>query len=165
MSILHSFWTWLTATYAGKLAASCFVSMLPIIELRGGVPLAVGMGLPPKVAIPLCVVSNFVPIIPAILFIEQLLRWMRQRGKLLRSIALWLEQRVLKHQDVLDKYAWLGLMILTAIPLPGTGAWTASMLAGLANVPIRKAFPAIALGVVIAAVIMSVLSYGVAAVV
>ena len=165
MSVFHSFWTWLTATYAGKLAASSFVSMLPIIELRGGVPLAVGMGLPPKVAIPLCVVSNLVPIVPAILLIEHILHWMRHHGKYLRSLALWLEKHVRRNQDVLDRYAWLGLMILTAIPLPGTGAWTASMLAGLADVPVRKAFPAIALGVVIAAAIMSVLSYGVAAVV
>lgn len=165
MTKLLSLLSWMTGTYSGKLAASFLVSMLPIIELRGGVPLAVGMGLSPQVAIPLCVVANMIPIIPAILLIEHFLHWMRHHGRYLRKLALWLEQRVRRNQDVLDKYAWLGLMILTAIPLPGTGAWTASMLAGLADVPVRKAFPAIALGVVIAAAIMSVLSYGVAAVV
>ena len=166
MSIsLQSFWLWLTKTFAGKIVASFFVSMLPVVELRGGVPLAVGMGLPPQVAIPLCVLANMIPIIPVIVCIQHILRWMRHHGKHLRRAAILLELRVKRNRKVLDRYAWLGLMILTAVPIPGTGAWTASMLAGLTGVRIRYAFPAIALGVVIASFLMGVLSYGVAAVV
>ena len=105
MTKLLSLLSWMTGTYSGKLAASFLVSMLPIIELRGGVPLAVGMGLSPQVAIPLCVVANLIPIIPAILLIEHILQWMRHHGRYLRKLALWLEQRVRRNQDVLDKYA------------------------------------------------------------
>ncbi|MCD8141837.1 MAG: small multi-drug export protein, partial [Clostridiales bacterium] len=76
-----------------------------------------------------------------------------------------LERRANKHRDVLDKYAWMGLVILTAVPLPGTGAWTSSLLAALTGVRLKHAFPAIALGVVIAAVVIGTLSYGVAALV
>ncbi len=165
ISALQSFWIWLTGSFAGKIVASFFVSMIPVVELRAGVPLAVGMGLEPQVAIPLCMLSNMIPIIPVIVCIQHILRWMRHHGKRMRRAAILLERRVKRNRKLLDRYAWVGLMILTAIPVPGTGAWTASMLAGLTGVRIRYAFPAIALGVVIAAFIMGILSYGVAAVV
>jgi uncharacterized membrane protein len=136
--------------------------MLPVVELRGGVPLAVGMGLEPQIAIPLCVLANMIPIIPVIVCIQHILRWMRHHGKTMRRFAILLQWRVTRHRKVLDRYAWMGLMLLTAIPIPGTGAWTASMLAGLTGVRIRYAFPAIAMGVVLASLIMGILSYGVA---
>lgn len=165
LSVLHGFWTWLTGSFTGKIVASFCVSMLPVVELRGGVPLAVGMGLAPQIAIPLCVLANMIPIIPVIVLIQHILRWMRHHGKTMRRMAILLQWRVTRNRKFLDRYAWMGLMLLTAIPIPGTGAWTASMLAGLTGVRIRYAFPAIAMGVVLAALIMGILSYGVAAVV
>ncbi len=163
--MLTSLWTWLTSSFVGKIAASLFVSMLPVIELRGGIPIAVGLGLAPHVAIPVCVVGNIIPILPVLLLIRHMFAWMRLRGHLLRKFVGFLERKVEKNRPILDKYAWLGLVILTAVPIPGTGAWTASMVAGVAGVRFKHAVPSIALGVVIAAVIIGVLSYGVAAVV
>lgn len=160
-----SLWDWLTSTFVGKIAASLFVSMVPLIELRGGIPIAVGLGLDPHIAIPVCVVGNIVPVIPILLVIRRLFWWMRHQGRGMQKLVEWMERRVNKHRDVLDKYAWMGLVILTAIPFPGTGAWTSSMLAGLTGMRFKHAIPAIALGVIIAAVIMSVVSYSVAAVV
>lgn len=164
VELIQSLWVWVTATYPGKIAASVFVSMLPIVELRGGIPIAVGLGLEPRVAIPVCVLGNIIPILPVLLVIRQLFRWMRSFSPWTARLVGMLERRVNKHRDVLDKYAWMGLAVLTAIPLPGTGAWTAAMLAGLAGVRFRQAVPAISLGVACAAAIMSVLSYGVAAI-
>lgn len=158
-------WTWLTSTFAGKIAASMFVSMLPVIELRAGLPIAVGLGLDPKIAIPVCVIANCIPIPFILLFVQAVFRWMRRHGRLLGQIVDFFENKANKNRDVLDKYAWLGLTILTAIPLPGTGAWTASLLAALAGVRFKHAVPSIVLGVFIAAGIMSVVSYGVAAVI
>lgn len=159
------FWIWLTSTYAGKIAASMFVSMLPVIELRAGLPIAVGLGLEPKIAIPVCAIANMLPIPFILLFVQGVFRWMRRHGAFLGKIVDFFENKANKNRDVLDKYAWLGLTILTAIPLPGTGAWTASLLAALAGVRFKHAVPSIMLGVVIAAAIMSVVSYGVAAVI
>lgn len=163
LSFFSSLWAWLTGSFAGKIAASMLVSMLPVIELRAGVPIAVGLGLEPSVALPVCAFANMLPIVPVMVCIQHVLRWARHHGSLMQKAACWLENRVNRHRDVLDRYAWLGLVILTAVPLPGTGAWTSSMLAGLTGVRIRYALPAISLGVVIAGIIMSVLSYGVAA--
>lgn len=162
---LSSFWTWLTSTFAGKIAASAFVSMLPVIELRGGLPIAVGLGLDPKVAIPVCVVANCLPVPFILLFVQAVFRWMRRHGSFLGKVVDFFENKANKNRDVLDKYAWLGLTILTAIPLPGTGAWTASLLAAIAGVRFKHAVPSVILGVFIAAGIMSVVSYGVAAVI
>lgn len=165
MSVFGTFWTWLTGSYAGKVIASVLVCFVPGIELRGGIPLAVSLGLSPHEALPVCVFANCLIIVPVMLCIQHVFRWMRHHGRRLRAFALWAENRVNKHRNVLDKYAWMGLFLLTAIPLPGTGAWTASMLAGLTGVRIRYAFPAIAAGVIGAAIIMGTLSYGVAAVI
>ncbi len=162
---LQALWVWVTSTFGGKLAASLFVSMLPVIELRGGIPIAVGLGLAPRVAIPVCVLGNILPIVPVILFIKAVFAKMRQWGGFFASLVDKLERKANKHRDVLDKYAWMGLVLLTAVPLPGTGAWTSSLLAALTGIRLKHAFPAIALGVVIAAVVIGTLSYGVAALV
>lgn len=161
----QTFWAWLISTFPGKIVASFFVSMLPVIELRGGIPIAVGLGLSPRVAIPVCIIANIIPIIPILLFVKVVFRWMRSWGPKFANLVDKLEAKGNKHRDVLDKYAWMGLVILTAVPLPGTGAWTASLLAALTGVRIKHAFPAIALGVVIAACVIGVLSYGVAAII
>jgi uncharacterized membrane protein len=160
----QTFWGWLTSSYFGKVLASLLVSMLPVVELRGGIPIAVGLGLDPHVAIPVCIFANIIPIIPVILLVKHVFHWVSKLGPTGKRMVDWMERRVNRNRDILDKYAWVGLVILTAIPAPGTGAWTASMLAGLTDVRIKHAFPAIALGVVIAALIVGILSYGVAAV-
>jgi uncharacterized membrane protein len=158
-----SLWTWITSTLAGKIIVSCLVSMLPVVELRAGIPIAVGLGLSPKVAIPICVLSNCVPIVPVLMLMRRVLHGLHHRNGVLARFGDWLEGHVNRHRDVLDKYAGFGLFLLTAIPLPGTGAWTASMLASLTQVKVEQAAPAIIAGVLAAGAIVSCVSYGVAA--
>lgn len=162
--MFSSFWAWLTSSFAGKIVASMLVSMMPVIELRAGLPIAVGLGLAPKVAIPVCVIANCIPIPFILIFVKAVFGWMRKHGEFLGKIVDFFEKKADKNRDKLDKYAWLGLTILTAIPLPGTGAWTASLVAALAGVRFKHAVPSIILGVIIAAAIMGTLSYGVAAI-
>lgn len=163
IAAFQSLWVWLTSTFAGKIIASCFVSMLPVFEIRGGIPIATGLGLAPRIAIPLCVLANCIPVIPILILMNHILLWMRSCGGILSKFANWLERKANKHRDLLDKYAWFGLFLLTALPLPGTGAWTASLLASLARVRMRMAAPAIMGGVVTAGAIVSFVSYGIAA--
>lgn len=163
IAAFQTLYAWITSTLVGKIAVSAFVSMLPVIELRGGIPIAVGLGLSPKIALLVCVLANCVPIVPVLLLFRYLLKLLQGFGGIFARLANWLETRTIRHQDVLDKYAWFGLFVLTAIPLPGTGAWTASMLAALAGVRMKKAAPAIIAGVLAAGAIVGFVSYGVAA--
>lgn len=163
IAFFQDFWAWLTSALPGKVAASCFVSMLPVFELRGGIPIATGLGLAPRLAVPLCVLANCVPVLPILILMNHILRWMRSCGGILSRFAGWLELKANRHRDLLDKYAWFGLFLLTALPLPGTGAWTASLLAALARVRMRYAAPAIVAGVITAGAVVSVVSYGIAA--
>ena len=156
LTTLHTFWVWVTSTLVGKIVASGFISMLPLVELRAGIPIAVGLGLEPRIAILTCIVANILPI-PFII----LRKWSATFEKLISKV----EAKAYKHQDMIDKYAAMGLFILTAIPLPGTGAWTASLLATLMDMRLSRAFFPIALGVVGAGTIMAILSYGIAALV
>lgn len=163
IAALQNLYDCIASTLVGKIAVSAFVSMLPVIELRGGLPIAIGLGLPPRVALPLCVLANCVPIVPILLLFQYLLKLLRGFGGIFARFANWMETHAAKHQTTLDQYASFGLFVITAIPLPGTGAWTASMLASLAHVSIRKAAPAIMAGVMAAGVIVGIVTYGVAA--
>lgn len=163
LSALHSLGLWMTSTLAGKIIVSGLISMLPLVELRGGIPIAVGLGLEPRVAILTCMTANILPIPFIILFIRKIFAVIRKWSVHFEKLISRMEAKAYKHQDMIDKYAGAGLFLLTAIPLPGTGAWTASLLATLMDMRLSRAFFPIALGVVGAGVIMSILSYGVAA--
>ena len=137
-----------------------FCSMLPIIELRGAIPLGAGLGLPWWQTFAISVVGNLLPI-P---FILLLMRWMldvMKKVKGLRRIALWLEAKVEKKRDKVEKYAFWGLTIFVAIPLPGTGAWTGSLIASVTGMRFWRSFLCATIGVLIAAVVMTLASYGV----
>lgn len=163
LSALYTFWLWITGTFAGKVVAASFISMLPLVELRAGIPIAVGLGLTPRIAILVCILSNILPIPFIILFMRCIFAAIRKWSATFERLISWMEAKAYRHQHILDRYAGMGLFILTAIPLPGTGAWTASMLAALMDIRLSRAFFPIALGVVAAGTIMSILSYGVAA--
>ncbi len=138
-----------------------FMSMVPIIELRGAVPYGVAAGLP---LIPILIVSilgNMVPVPFIILFIRKIFEWMKKREGFLRTVAVKLEERALSKGGVIQKYAAFGLYVLVAIPLPGTGAWTGALVAAIFQLKLRYAFPIIMAGVATAGIIMSVISYGV----
>lgn len=135
------------------------ISMIPILELRGGLIAASILEIPIVKAIPFCVAGNIVPIPFILLFIKKILKWM-QKVKGLCVIANWLEKKAMKKSDALKKGEFWGLTLFVGIPLPGTGAWTGSLIAALFDVKLKKAVGAILLGIIIATIIMSVLSYG-----
>lgn len=137
------------------------IAMLPVFELRGAVPYGVAMDLPLLSVLAVSVIGNMIPVPFIILFIRQIFAWMKKKSTRLRTIAEKLEARAQEKGDILVKYETLGLFILVAIPLPGTGAWTGSLVAALFDLRMKNALPAIFFGVVAAGLIMSVLSYGV----
>ncbi len=155
---------WLTAALGGKVSGELIIfliSMVPILELRGGLLAASPalLNVPILRAIPICIIGNILPIPFILLLIEKVLDWMEDVAGL-RKIAVWLRQKADKNKGQVEKYGFWGLVLFVGIPLPGTGAWTGSLVASLLHMRIRKSFPAILIGIVIATVIMSLLSYG-----
>lgn len=110
-------------------------------------------------AIPICIAGNLLPIPFILLLIEKVLDLM-ERLPFLDRIALWVREKADKHKGQVEAYGFWGLVLFVGIPLPGTGAWTGSLVASLLHMKIRKSFPAILLGIILATVIMSLLSYG-----
>lgn len=141
-----------------------FVAMVPVIELRGALPIGVGMGLPPLAATGLAVLGNLVPIPFILILLKYIFNFLRDK-KYTKKMIAWLEAKAEKHRRTIDKYGWLGLVILVAIPLPGTGAWTGALVASCLAMPKKRSFLAISLGVVIAGAIVLAVTYGVNALV
>ena len=153
---------WLTETMAGEFTLTMLFSMIPVVELRGGIPFGVTLGLPVWVAFIAAVIGNLIPVPFIIVYIRRIFQWMRRRMPRLNSLVDKLEQKAhLKGQKV-TKYKYLGLMLFVAIPLPGTGAWTGSLAAAFLDMPLRKAIPSVVVGVLIAGMAISILTYGVA---
>ena len=150
----------LWSTLWGQIIMTLFISMVPVIELRGAIPIATAHGLNFWVAIVCSIIGNLIPVPFIIIFIRKIFELMRKWSVKLDKLVMKLEDRAQKKSDVVLKYAFWGLVVLVAIPLPGTGAWTGALVAAMLNMRLRKAFPAIALGVLIAAVIVSVVTYG-----
>jgi len=139
----------------------CFViSMVPIIELRGGLIVAAIKDIPLLTAIAVCIAGNLVPIPFILLLITPIFNWLK-KTKFFKPIVEKLEAKSMGKSDKIQKYQFLGLVLFVGIPLPGTGAWTGSLIASLLNIKIKKAFPAICLGLVMATVIMCLISYGI----
>lgn len=155
--------TWLTSTTLGKLIATFFISMAPIIELRGGLPYGIALGLDYPVALAAAVIGNMVPVPFIIVYIRHVFAWLRKRSKWWDEKITRLEKKAHLKGRVVRKYSAIGLCILVAIPLPGTGAWTGALVAAMLDMPLKKSLPVIALGVLTAGVIMSVITYGLAA--
>ena len=137
-----------------------FCSMLPIIELRGSVIIGAGLGLNPMVNYAVSVIGNLIPVPFILLFIRQILRWMRN-VKGLSKVAIFIENKAHKHSDKVLKYARLGLFLFVAIPVPGTGAWTGALIAALLDMRMKYSMLSIIAGVLCAGVIMILASYGV----
>lgn len=134
------------------------ISMLPVVELRGGIPAAALMDVPWPEAYALCVLGNMLPVPFLIVFSRRIFAWLR-RG-LLKKPVQWVERRMGQKAATVKKYRALGLFILVMVPLPGTGAWTGSLVAAALNMRLKQAVPSIFGGVVAAGGIMTVLSYG-----
>ncbi len=136
------------------------ISMIPILELRGGLLAASLLKVSAAKAIPICILGNILPIPFILLFIRQIFKWLK-KTKTFRGFVEKLENRAMKKSSSIQKYEFLGLMLFVGIPLPGTGAWTGSLIASLLEIDIKKSSVAIFLGLIMATVIMYFVSYGI----
>ena len=143
------------------LLMTILVGMTPVLELRGAIPLGVAAGLPPLTASAAPILGNVIPVPFIMLLTRRIFRWLRKTAFFGPKID-WLERRAHLKGRMVRKYRLPGLILLVAIPLPGTGAWTGALVATLLDIRLRQAFPAIAAGVVIAGVIITALTVGVA---
>lgn len=144
-----------------ELLLTAFISMVPVVELRGGVPFGLAMGLSKEMALIAAVIGNLVIVPFAILFARTLLHWVGSKNEKLRHLTEKVEQKAKLKAKKIKKYELLGLFLLVAIPLPGTGAWTGSVVAAILNLRLKAAFPVIALGVITAGLLMTFLSISV----
>ena len=157
--MVESFLAWWMAHVPVSPKMSVFlVSMIPLIEERGGLILARMLGIPMWEAVFWCVLGNIVPIPFILLLIEKVIHWMADHH--LSGVAEWLIRKAEKNTPKIDRYGFLGLMLFVGIPLPGTGAWTGSLVASLFDMDLKKASISILLGIFLAAVIMTLFSYG-----
>ncbi len=134
------------------------VSILPVLELRGGIIAGALMGMNLIPTFVIAYIGNILPIPVVLIFIRKVLEWMRKTP--FHSFAQWLEKKADDKKESIEKYAYWGLFLFVAIPLPGTGAWTGALIAALLHMDIKKTFPVICLGVLTAGIIVSTLSFG-----
>ncbi len=138
-----------------------FCSMIPIIELRGAIPLGAALKLPWWFCYLLAVVGNMLPVPIILLFVKKVLHWMAKcRVKFFNKVANKLFEKAEKNRDKIEKYGFWGVAIFVAIPLPGTGAWTGSLVAALFDMKFWKSFLSALIGVLGAGLIMTLISYG-----
>lgn len=159
---MNNFLIWFMDTIGQHISrefAVFLVSLLPLIEERGGLVLARFLELPLWRALIFCIIGNMVPVPFILHYIKALLHWMADHN--MHGIVAKCEAKVEKNRDKIEKYGTYGLILFVGIPLPGTGAWSGSLVASLLNLDTKKASVAIFLGVLLAAIIMSFLSYGV----
>jgi len=159
---MDAFLNWFMATIGQHISPELsvfIVSMLPLIEERGGLILAKLLQIPKWIAVFICVCGNILPIPFILLLIKRIIHWMADHH--LSKVAKWLEDKAAKNKPKIDKYGFLGLTLFVGIPLPGTGAWTGSLVAAVFDMDLKKASISILIGVFLAAVIMTTLSYGV----
>ena len=139
-----------------------FCSMLPIIECRGAVPMGAAFGLPWWQTALFAVAGNILPVPFILLFIRKILIWMAGcRVKLFNRVANCLNKKVEKHKGKIEKYSYWGVMLFVAIPLPGTGAWTGTLISSMLEMDAKRSFLAALGGVIVATTIMTLVSYGV----
>ncbi|MBP5354740.1 MAG: small multi-drug export protein [Lachnospiraceae bacterium] len=136
-----------------------FVSMVPIIELRGGLLVASMLKIPLLQANILCIIGNIIPIPFILLFIKKIFAFMKEHN-IMKGFVAWLERRATKKSSGAEKGEFLFLLLFVGIPIPGTGAWMGSLIASLFDFDIKKASLAILLGIFMAAIIVDIISYG-----
>lgn len=160
-SLIHWFITHL-GPGAGKEITVFIISMFPILELRGGLLASspAFLNIPMQKAIPLCVIGNIVPV-PFILWLITPIFNRLKKTAFFRPKVEKMERKAMSKSDKIEKYEFWGLVLFVGIPLPGTGAWTGSLIASLLGIKVKKAFPAILVGLALATCIMTTISYGV----
>lgn len=144
----------------GKEIIVFIVSLLPILELRGGLVAASILDLDFLPAYIISILGNILPIPLVLIFLERIFNWLK-KFKWSKKIIIKMENKILSKKSQIEKYGYWGLMLFVGIPLPGTGAWTGSGLAVLLHLDKKKSFIYIILGVIMASIIMSIVSYGI----
>ena len=161
---VHSFAVWLVgllgfgAEFANYVYI-LFISMLPVIELRGALPVAVALHLPFLPSFVVSILGNLLPVPFILLLITPFCNWLK-KTRLFSWFPAFLEKKVSEKREKVERYAVWGLYLFVAIPLPGTGAWTGALIAALLDMRMKYSLPAIALGVVIAGFIVTGIAYG-----
>ena len=153
---------WLTETQFGEFWLTVLVSMLPVVELRGGIPFGVAAGLELPVAFTAAFVGNMLPVPFLILFTRRVLQWLKANVRMFRGAVAWLERKADRKKDIVLRYSAMGLFLLVAVPLPGTGAWTGCLVAAALDMRLSKAVPAITAGVLAAGFIITFITHQVA---
>ena len=151
---------WFSSTMAGKFIWAFLISMVPVIELRVGLPVAITSGLPFPLAYLATVLGNMLPVPFIIIFIKKIFVWLRKHWPWMDRVVTKLEQRAENKSDTVKRYGPWGLLLFVAIPAPGTGAWTGALIAALMNMSVKQAVPIILVGVCIAGLIVTGLTYG-----
>ena len=152
---------WMTGTVAGKMCATFLLSMMPVGELRFGLPYGIALGLEYPLALMAALLGNIIPVPFIIVYIKRIFAWMRRHLPVLDSFITKMEDKANLKGETVEKYGPVGLLLFVAIPLPGTGAWTGALIAAFLDMKTERAVPYIMLGVVIAAMIMTLVTYGV----
>ncbi len=153
--------SWLTGTTLGKFIVTFCTSMVPVAELRVGLPLGVSLGLPFGLALAAAVLGNLLPVPFIIVYIQRIFAWLRGRWGAMDRFITKLESKAHVKGETVQRIGAWGLLIFVAIPAPGTGAWTGALIAALLNLRVKQAMPAIVTGVCIAAAIISAGTYAV----
>ena len=135
------------------------IAMVPVVELRGAIPIGLAGGLPYWEAVTLSILGNLLPVPFLIVFARRVLRWLAAHFQFMRKFTDFVETRAVAKAEKIKRYQLLGLMLFVAIPLPGTGAWTGSLVAAVLELPTKKAVPVIFAGLLIAAAIVTAVSY------
>lgn len=140
------------------------IAMTPVLELRAAIPAGVIGGLSVDQALIIAILGNMVPVPFIIVFVRRILKWLKEKSPKLGDWARKLEEKADSKKEQVLKYEFWGLMILVAIPLPGTGAWTGALVAAMLDMQLKRAIPAIGLGVVLAGLLVALATYGVSSV-
>lgn len=151
----------LTSIAYGKEILVFIISLLPILELRGGLLAAALIGLDPVKSYIISIIGNVLPVPFILLLINRILVWMKEsKIKFLNKFASWLDEKVEKHKGQIEKFGYIGIVLFVGIPLPGTGAWTGSLIASVLNMDKKKTFLAVLVGIFMASIIMMLVSFG-----
>lgn len=158
MEVLVQWFTENLSQFISPEGAVFVISMIPILELRGGLLAASLLKIPAATAVPICILGNIIPIPFILLFIRQIFKWLK-KTRLFCGLITKLENRAMGKSDKIRRYEFWGLLLFVGIPLPGTGAWTGSLIASLLEIDIKKSSVAILGGIIMATVIMYIVSY------
>ena len=156
---------WITATTAGKFITTFLISMLPVVELRAGLPYGIALGLDYPLALTAALVGNMIPVPFIVVYIRRVFVWLRKHMEKMDRFITRLENKAHLNGETVKKYGPIALLLFVAIPLPGTGAWTGALVAALLDMRLKNSVPCIFLGVCSGCTMMTLLTCGVISVI